>query len=75
MARAGEVDKLITLVLTFQRRAEDLAKQAEVLQRAGGVSVVRRVDQCPTCNRVGAALINKGRARRCSTCNHVWGVE
>lgn len=33
MARAGEVDKLITLVLTFQRRAEDLAKQAEVLQR------------------------------------------
>lgn len=66
--------RLITLVLTLQRRLKAVEGEAAVLQQRAGASVVRQIDQCPTCNRTGAPLVNGGRARRCNTCRTVWSV-
>lgn len=74
MAQAGEVGKLVTLVLTLQRRAAQLEEQARVLEVAGGASVIRNIEQCPTCGRQDSMLINGGRARRCQRCRRVWSL-
>lgn len=74
-ASAGEWGKAVTLILTLQRRVAELEEQAETLQRAGAVSVVRTANACPTCGHKRTHSMNGGRALKCERCKTVWAVD